>query len=81
MWYSESQKLKVSIFHLMSLLQILMQLEGGAILRTYHVMGLQGQESPRLDAWIRYQSPHPFLASPTHQDSGSILPLKNSKSV
>ncbi len=54
---------------------MLMQLEGGAILWTYHKMGLGGQESPRLDARVCYQSTHSFLASPPpHQDSGSTIP-------
>jgi hypothetical protein len=65
--------------HCATILQMLMQMEGGAILWTYHKMGLQGQERPRLNAWVCYQSPHLFLASPTCQDSGSTLHTRQTK--
>ncbi len=56
-----------------ALLQMIMRLEGRAILWTYFLMGLRGQKGPRLDARVCYQSPHPFSASPTCQESGSTL--------
>ncbi len=52
------------IRHCAAKLQMLMQMEGGAILWTYHKMGLQGQESPRLDARVGSQSSHLFSAYP-----------------
>jgi hypothetical protein len=62
------------IRHCAALLQMLMQLEGGAIVWTYFEMELQGQKSPRLNARVCYQSPHSFSTSPTSQESGSTLP-------
>jgi hypothetical protein len=56
-----------------------MQLEGRLILWTYFKMGLQGQKGPRLDARVCYQSPHPFSASPTCQESGLTLPACQTK--
>ncbi len=51
------------IRHCVAKLQTLMQMEGGAVLWTYHKMGLQGQKSPRLHARVCYQSLHPFALS------------------
>jgi hypothetical protein len=65
--------------HCAAIIQMLVQLEGGSILWTYHKMGLQGQESSHLDTQVRYQSPHPFLVSFTRQDSGSTLPTCQAK--
>jgi hypothetical protein len=65
--------------HCAALLQMLMQLEGKAILWTYFKMGLQGQKGPRLDARVCYQSPHTFSASPTCQELGSTLPAHQTK--
>ncbi len=45
-----------------------------AILWTYFKMGLRGQKDPRFNARVCYQSPQPFSASPTFQESGSTLP-------
>jgi hypothetical protein len=56
-----------------------MQLEGRGILWTYFKMGLRGQKGPRPDARVCYQSPHPFSASPTCQESGSTLPAHQTK--
>jgi hypothetical protein len=58
---------------------MLMQLEGRAILWTYLKMGLRGQKGPHLNARVCYQSPHPFSASPTCQESGSTLPARQTK--
>ncbi len=63
-----------------ALLQMLMQLEGRAILWTSFKMGLRGQKGPCLNAQVCYQSPHPFSASPTCQESGSTLPACHTKS-
>ncbi len=56
-----------------ALLQMLMQLEGRAILWTYLKMGLRGQKGLRLDARVCYQKPHLFSTSPTCQEPGSTL--------
>ncbi len=56
--------------HCVAILQMLMQMEEGAILWPYYKMGLQRQESPRLDARVCSQISHPCLASFPRQDSG-----------
>ena len=68
-----------SIRHSAKILQMLMRLEQGAVLQTYHQMGLCRTKSSPLHARVCPQSPHPLPTPSPGKATGSTLPPRQTK--
>jgi hypothetical protein len=68
-----------SFRHSAKILQMLMPLGRGAILRSHHQMGLCRTKSPPLHAGVRPQSPHPLPTTPPGKATGPAISPRQAK--
>jgi len=68
-----------SVRHSAKILQMLMRLGRGAILRSHYQMGLCRAKSPPLHAGVRPQSPHPLPTPPPGKATGPAISPRQAK--